>query len=128
MTTAVKSSTPRAAAAAALMDAIAYCSRHPDRRIIFEMNNHRFAERWTHRDGSVSEHVWNGYLMIDFSSDFGETRVGDGTFALVSSDFRSPTCSSGNVFYHVASARNLFELLWSLYLHGKLLECYVEGY
>lgn len=128
MTAVVKPFTPRAKASASLMDAIVYCSQHPDRRIIFEMNNHCFAERWTHRDGSVTDHVWNGYLMIDFSSDFGETRVGDGTFALVSSDFRDPAESSGNVFYRVASARNLFEFLWSLFLHGKLLECYVEGY
>lgn len=120
----VFSSTPRPTAAYSLMTFINYCHSHPEYRIIYELNNHPYHESYKCRDGSVREIDGNGYLMIDFSPDFGEHGFDDGTFAVVSCDFRFEHCYSIDVRNPV----NLFVVLYDLFIHGKLAEAYVESY
>ena len=119
----VVSSTPRPKAAYSLMSYINYCHEHPEVRIIFELNNHPYRETYKCRDGSVQEIAGNGYLMIDFSPDFGEHGFDDGTFALVSIDYHSP-----GFFIEVRNPVNLFVFLYDLFIHGKLEDAYIESY
>lgn len=120
----VVSSTPRPHAAYSLMSYINYCHEHPDVRIIFELNNHPYRESYKCRDGTVREIDGNGYLMIDFSPDYGEHGFNDGTFAVVSSDFRFDRGHS----FEVRNPVNLFVFLYDLFIHGKLAEAYIESY
>lgn len=120
----IEPSTPSCDAYAFLLDALAHCHVDCASRVIFEMSNHPNVESWTNKAGRTIVRNWDGYLMIDFSDDFGDHPLDDGSYARVSSDFRD----AENVFYRVRNPRNLYLFLCSLFDRGKMKRCYLEGY
>jgi len=120
----VTSKTPLDKAARLFLGFINYCKANVDTRIIFELNNHHWVEQWTTWDGVVKTTECDGYLMIDFSEDFGRSGFSDGSLAFV-----TDSSDNDNHFgISVRSSANLFHLMYSLHLHGKTKRCYMEGY
>ena len=103
---------------------INYCHSNPDTRIIFELNNHPYHETYKCLDGTIREYDGDGYLVIDFSPDFGEHGFDDGTFAVVSPYYHEKR----GFCYSVRNPVSIFSALYDMFLHGKLSSAYLEGY